>query len=792
MLRGTLGLNHANTSNSTPSEREHKAANFVRAIIEADLASDKHQGRVVTRFPPEPNGYLHIGHAKSICLNFGLAQEFQGQCHLRFDDTNPTKEDIEYANAIQQDIKWLGFDWQDNLFHASDYFERFYEKAQLLIRKGVAYVCSLNEEEIREYRGTVTEAGKPSPYRTRSVEENLDLFARMRAGEFEDGAHVLRAKIDMAAANMKMRDPLLYRIRHAHHWRSGDQWCIYPMYDFAHPLSDAFEQITHSICTLEFENNRELYDWVVRECETEAVPHQYEFARLNLTNMIMSKRKLLRLVQEKRVDGWDDPRMPTIAGFRRRGYTPESIRQFCEMIGVAKANSTVDLGQLEFSVRNDLNFKVPRVLAVPRPLKIVIENYDADKTEQLDASLYPHDVPLEGSRTLPFSREIYIDRDDFMIDPPKKFFRLAPGREVRLRHAYIIKCEKVIQDPESGEITELRCSYDPETLGKTPSDRKIKGTIQWVSAKHGVPARFRFYDRLFLEERPDLADGDFTDYINPHSLDISEGFIEPFAAACDPGDRFQFERVGFFIRDTKDGTAEHPVYNRIVGLRDSWAKQTEGEKGGRTAPQAKAKAKPAAKQPKAPVVKRDPLAEKSPEMAAAFKQLRADFSELSEEDADLLSSDATRVAFFRAAQQAFDQPRLIANWINNEMARELKDRSWDDLKMSGAQLAGLVKLLEKGTISSSIAKDVLSDMLASGDDAAKIVRAKGLEQVSDSHALESIIDEVMSKNPDEVERFRAGEKKLTGFFVGQIMKATGGKANPKMVNQLLQKKMAGK
>ncbi|CAM2007901.1 glutamine--tRNA ligase/YqeY domain fusion protein [Acanthopleuribacter pedis] len=781
-------MSNAETAPNGKPDSETKANNFVRTIIEEDLARNKYQGRVVTRFPPEPNGYLHIGHAKSICLNFGLAQEFNGQCHLRFDDTNPTKEDIEYVHSIQQDIKWLGFDWQPNLFHASQYFEQFYEKAVFLIKKGKAYVCSLNEEEIREYRGTVTEPGKPSPYRARSVEQNLDLFQRMRNGEFEDGTHVLRANIDMAAANMKMRDPLLYRIRHAHHYKTGDAWCIYPMYDFAHPLSDAFENITHSICTLEFENNRELYDWVVAECETEAVPRQYEFARLNLTNMIMSKRKLLRLVNEGLVEGWDDPRMPTIAGFRRRGYTPESIRNFCDMIGVAKANSTVDLGQLEFSVRDDLNFKVPRVLAVAKPLKVVIENYEEGKEENIEGSLYPHDVPLEGSRTIPFSREIYIDRDDFMLEPPKKFFRLAPGREVRLRHAYIIKCEHVVQDPETGQITELRCSYDPNTLGKTPTDRKVKGTIQWVSAAHAVPATLRFYDRLFTMERPDLAEGEFTQYLNPHSLDLAEGFVEPWAATREPGTRFQFERIGFFIRDTKDGRDVHPVFNRIVGLRDSWAKQSEPKSESQPA---KTKATPKAPAPAKPAVKRDPLADKSPEMAAAFKRLKETHAELGDNDLDVLTTDAARVAFFDAALAELDDAKLIAKWMNNEMARELKENGWGALKATGPQLAQLLILRNKGTISATIAKDVLADMLVSGTDPQKIVAAKGLEQVSDSGALEAVIDDVMTANQAEVDRFRNGEKKLMGFFVGQAMKATKGKANPKMINQLIQKKLNG-
>jgi len=495
---------------------------FIRAMVAEDLRTNKYGGRIVTRFPPEPNGYLHIGHAKSCCLNFGIALENRGVCHLRFDDTNPETEDVKYVEAIKEDVRWLGFDWGNKLFHASDYFEKLYEFALILIERGRAYVDSLSEDEIREYRGTVLRPGKESPYRNRSVEENLDLFKRMRAGEFKDGEHVLRAKIDMAAKNMLMRDPVLYRIRHATHYRRGDDWCIYPMYDFTHCLSDAIEDVTHSLCTLEFEINRELYDWVLDNVGIEHPrPQQTEFARLDLDYTVLSKRKLIRLVQAGHVSGWDDPRMPTIAGLRRRGITPEAIRSFCDMIGVDKVNSRVDIAKLDYAVRNDLNQRAPRVLCVLRPLKVVITNYPEEEVEWLDGSYWPHDVPKEGSRKLPLTREIYIERDDFMEDPPKKYFRLAPGREVRLRHAYIIRCEEVLKDPKTGTVTELRCTYDRDTLHGPPADgRKVKGTIHWVSAAHALSCEVRLYDRLFRTADPDDVpeDQDFTANLNPDSL----------------------------------------------------------------------------------------------------------------------------------------------------------------------------------------------------------------------------------------------------------------------------------
>ena len=555
------------------------ASNFIREIVTADRAAGKHGGRVVTRFPPEPNGYLHIGHAKSICLNFGLAQiDPNGKCHLRFDDTNPTTEDHQYVNSIQDDVRWLGFDWGDQLFFASDYFEQLYEHAKNLIRKGAAYVDSLTADEMRSYRGTLTEPGKNSPYRDRAAEENLDLFRRMRAGDFPDGAHVLRAKIDMASPNINLRDPVLYRIRHASHYRTGNTWCIYPAYDYAHPLSDAIEGITHSICTLEFEDHRPLYDWVVEQAGTPHRPQQIEFARLNISYAVMSKRKLLELVEKKLVAGWDDPRLPTIKGLRRRGYTPDAIRAFCEHIGVAKRDAVVEMQLLEHFIREDLNKRSPRVMAVLKPLKIVLDNYPEHVTEMLEAVNNPEDASA-GTRSLPFSRIFYIEQDDFLEDPPKQFFRLAPGREVRLRYAYIIKCVSVTRDPRTGDINELHCTYDPATKsGGAEGQRKVKATIHWVSADHAVEAEVRLYSPLL---RTDLSkipeDHDWTTYLNPQSLERLTGCqVEPSLKGAVPGSRFQFERLGYFCVDLESKAASL-IFNRTVSLKDAWAKIEKGQ-----------------------------------------------------------------------------------------------------------------------------------------------------------------------------------------------------------------------
>ena len=553
------------------SEEKLKPNNFIKDIIDKDREDGKNDGRVHTRFPPEPNGYLHIGHAKSICLNFGLAEEYGGKCNLRFDDTNPVKEDVEYVESIKEDVKWLGFDWEDRLYFASDYFETFYQHALTLIKEGKAYVCSLNAEEMRQYRGTLKEPGKNSPYRDRSVEENLELFEKMKCGEFADGEHVLRAKIDMSSPNLNMRDPVIYRIANAHHHRTGDKWCIYPMYDFAHGLEDSIEKVTHSVCTLEFEDHRPLYDWFLEELGV-FHPQQIEFARLNLTHTVMSKRKLLTLVEKGVVNGWDDPRMPTIAGLRRRGFTPESIRKFAEMIGVAKRASTVDYAMLEYCLREDLNRRSMRVMAVLNPLKVVIVNYPEGQTEELEAVNNPEDESA-GTRTVPFTRELYIEREDFMEDPPKKYFRLSPGKEVRLKHAYYVTCVDVIKD-ENGEVKEVHCTYDPETRGGWSDDgRKVKGTSHWVSAEHGVESEVRVYEKLFEKENPlDTEEGgDFLDNVNPDSLKVTKAIVEPYLKDVETGRNFQFLRQGYYCSDP-DSTPEKPVFNRTVTLRDTWAK----------------------------------------------------------------------------------------------------------------------------------------------------------------------------------------------------------------------------
>ena len=565
-------MNKENDTDSTPS-------NFIREIVKEDIASNKWEGRICTRFPPEPNGFLHIGHAKSICLNFGLATEYGGTCNLRFDDTNPLKEEDIYVQSIIEDIKWLGFSWGDKIFYTSEYFDQLYDWATYLIKKDVAYVDDLDADKIREYRGTPTQPGKNSPFRNRSVEENLDLFKRMKGGEFPDGAKVLRAKIDMASGNLNMRDPVLYRILRAHHHRTGDKWCIYPMYDFAHGQSDSIEKITHSICTLEFEDHRPLYDWIIEKLEIYH-PQQIEFARLNIGYTLLSKRKLLQLVKEEHVSGWDDPRMPTISGMRRRGYTPESIRDFCERIGVAKANSTVEMALLEYCLREDLNKRATRVMVVLRPLKLTITNYPEGQIEELTAENNPED-PGSGTRKILFCRELYIEQEDFMEDPPKKFFRLAPGKEVRLKHAYIIKCEEVIKDSNEN-ITELKCTYDPDSkTGGSTAGRKIKGTLHWVSAEHAKKAEVRMYNHLFVNENPanDQGHPTLNSGLNTDSLEILRDCrVEPSLEEAKPGDRFQFLRMGYFCADSKEFTPDNPIFNRAVTLRDTWAKITKQNK----------------------------------------------------------------------------------------------------------------------------------------------------------------------------------------------------------------------
>ena len=747
----------------------NQSKDFLRTIVEEDLKSGKYK-EVVTRFPPEPNGFPHIGHAKSIAINFGIARDYKGHCNLRMDDTNPTTEDTQYVEALKDAVKWLGFDWGESVYFTSDYFPRLYDYAVQLIKMGKAYVDSLDEETMREYRGTVTEAGKRSKYAQRSVEENLDLFERMKNGEFKDGEHVLRAKIDMSAANMKMRDPLLYRIRHAHHFRAGDTWSIYPMYDFAHCLSDYIEGVTHSICTLEFENNRDIYNWVLDTLELKPPrPYQHEFARLGINYTVMSKRKLLELVEGGQVSGWDDPRLPTIAGYKRRGYTPESILNFCDQIGIAKANSMVDVAQLEFCIRDDLNTKVPRVMCVLDPLKVTIENYEG--SEELDASYYPDDVPKEGSRKVPFSREIYIERDDFMENPPKGYFRLTPEQPVRLKHGFIISCKEVIKDT-NGNITEIKAEYYPDSRsGSDSSGIKVKSAIQWVSAKEAKTVEVRLYDRLFSTEIPEGIED-----LNPDSLKIiKNALIEPAVITDKPDERFQFERQGYFYADPVDYSDATPMFNKIVGLKDSWGK--------------KKKVPESIPEPQAKKVQIDgevvPMSEAEQTL---FDKYTAEFG-LNSEVANTLARDEQLSSFYEEALSLLNSPVSLANIVTNEVARELKQMQASELKFSAKQIAQLVKMIDDTTISNKIAKQVFEEMVKSGEDPTKIVEDKGLVQISDPAEISPIIDEVIAKNPDNVAKFKAGNTKLLGFFVGQVLKATGGKANPKVVNQLVAEKL---
>ena len=763
------------------SAEEASASNFIRDLVQSDQRSGKYGGRVVTRFPPEPNGYLHIGHVKAICLNFGLALEFQGACHLRFDDTNPTTEDIEYVDAIQRDVRWLGFDWQDKLFYASDYYEKLYDFAVELIRRGKAYVCSLSEEEIRAYRGSISEPGTLSPGAARTVEENLDLFARMRKGEFPDSAHVVRARIDMASANMKMRDPLIYRIRHAEHYRTGKAWCIYPLYDFAHCLSDWLEGVTHSICTLEFENNRELYDWFLLALDLPNRPEQTEFARLVLAYTMMSKRKLLQLVEEKLVHGWDDPRMPTIAGLRRRGVTPEALRAFCERIGVSKNNSIVEVALFEHVLREDLNLRAPRVLAVLRPLRVVVETWPEGHVEETDAPYWPADVGKPETRRVPMSRVLYIDREDFLEDPPKDYFRLAPGKEVRLRYGYILRCERVIKDAATGEITEIICSHDPTSHLGANADRKVKGTLHWVSAAHAIEAEVRLYDQLFTVELPGTGEADLAAELNPASLVTVRAQIEPSLASAKPGDRFQFERSGFFCVDL-DSTPGALVFNRTVALKDSWTKTTKA-----SSPEKPEKPEKPLPAPDAAAPARASKSEPAP-LSPEAARLQSTHG-IPAEDARILAGDPTVTAFFEAAVAAHPNAKTLAKWIVNDVLRATKGGSLQGLSFDAAALAELVALLDAGTITGKIAKEVFEQMLLGKGRPAAIIAAQGLTPIADTGTLDPVVDAVLAENADAVARYKAGNLNLLGAFVGMVMKKTGGKANPKLLNELLKKKL---
>jgi glutaminyl-tRNA synthetase len=744
---------------------------FLRLIVEEDLKNGKYK-EVVTRFPPEPNGFPHIGHAKSICINFGIAEDYKGHCNLRMDDTNPTTEDTKYVEALKDAVHWLGFEWNESVRYTSNYFPKLYSYAVELIKMGKAYVDSASEEEIRENRGTVTEPGKRSKYADRTIEENLDLFERMKNGEFKDGEHILRAKIDMSAPNMQLRDPLLYRIRHAQHHRTGDEWCIYPMYDFAHCLSDYIEGITHSICTLEFENNRAIYDWVLDTLGLSAPrPYQHEFARLGINYTVMSKRKLLELVNEKKVSGWDDPRMPTIAGYRRRGYTPESIINFCDQIGIAKANSMVDVSQLEFCIRDDLNKKVPRVMAVLDPLKVTIENYEG--REELDASYYPHDVPKEGSRKIPFSKEIYIERDDFNENPPKGYFRLTPNQSVRLKHAYIITCKEIIKDSD-GNIIEIKAEYNKNSKsGSDTSGIKVKSAIQWVDAKESKKIEVRLYDRLYKNEAPQGLDD-----LNPDSLKIiKNALIEPAVVMEKPDERFQFERQGYFYIDPIDYTDKNPVYNKIVGLKDSYSKKSETR-----APKERRKSTEKKVQIDGEVAPMN-------EIEKALFDKYTNELKLNNEVANTLARDTKLSSFFEKALDENNSAITLANIVSNEVARELKDKEISDLKFSASQIANLVKMVDNETISNKIAKQFYEDMVKTGENPTTIVENKGLVQISDPTVLLPIIDDIIAKNPDNIEKYKAGNTKLFGFFVGQVLKSTEGKGNPKVVNELVTQKL---
>ncbi|EDZ62506.1 glutaminyl-tRNA synthetase [Sulfurimonas gotlandica GD1] len=759
-----------------------ESKDFLRTIVEEDLRSGKYK-EVITRFPPEPNGFPHIGHAKSIFINFGIARDYNGHCNLRMDDTNPTTEDTKYVEALKDAVQWLGFDWGDDVYFTSDYFPKIYDYAIELIKMGKAYVDSTNEEEMRQLRGTVTESGKRSKYADRSIEENLDLFERMKNGEFKDGEHVLRAKIDMSAANMKMRDPLLYRIRHSHHFRAGDKWSIYPMYDFAHCLSDYIEGVSHSICTLEFENNRDIYNWVLDTLGLELPrPYQHEFARLGINYTVMSKRKLLELVEGGQVNGWDDPRMPTIAGYRRRGYTPEAILNFCDQIGIAKANSMVDVAQLEFCIRDDLNTKVPRVMCVLDPLKVTIENYEG--TEELEASYYPHDVPKEGSRKMPFSKEIYIERDDFKENPPKDYFRLTPEQPVRLKHGFIISCKEVVKDA-SGNIIEIKAEYYPESKsGSDSSGIDVKSAIHWVSASHAKTVEVRLYDRLFKDEAPEGVED-----INPDSLQvIKNALIEPAVISQKPDERFQFERQGYFYADPIDYTDTTPVFNKIVGLKDSWTKKTKASESA-----LKSASKPQAKKVQ---VDGEVVAMTEAEQTL-FNKYTA--RSISIEIANTLARDEKLSHFYEEALVHFDNPATdsnkiyapasLANIVANEIARELKEKQLDELKFTPRQVVELAKMVDGMIISNKIAKEVFEEMVKSGESPKKIVDTKGLMQISSIDKIQPIVDEIIAKNPDNVAKFKAGNTKLLGFFVGQVLKATGGKANPTVVNHLVAERL---
>ena len=752
-----------------------RRSNFLSEIIEDDLAAQRTGGRVVTRFPPEPNGFLHIGHAKSIVLNFGLARQYHGRAHLRFDDTNPTTEDPLYVAAIQEDVRWLGYDWGDHLYYASDYFEQMYQCAQRLIRDGKAYVDSQSIDEIREGRGSYERPGTNSPYRNRTPEENLDLFGRMRAGEFADGACVLRGKIDMGHANVLMRDPLLYRIRHAEHHRTANRWCIYPMYDYAHPLEDAFEGITHSFCTLEFESNRELYDWVLDNLGPwDPRPHQYEFARLALGYTVLSKRKLLQLVTDKLVAGWDDPRMPTIAGMRRRGVTPEALRNFAELIGVAKNNSVVDIGKLEFAIRSDLENRSPRAMAVLDPLPLTITNWPKGATESFSLPWWPDEPERGGSRSVPFSGRLYVEREDFSDNPPKGWKRLSPGARVRLIGAFVVQCNEVVRGP-SGEVRELRCTYEPASKGGK-SKVSVRGSLHWVDAAQSLPAEVRLYDRLFDVEQPD-AEGDFIRHLNPRSLVVAKGArIEPALASARPEDRFQFLRQGYFALDPADARSGAPVFNRVIGLKSTWAAKAATPKPRSTAPKKK----------------RAAVGEKSPARAAKLpERLKRYVKELGlpAEQAELLNRSPAVSSFFDGALAVHPRPDSIAKWLLNDLVGLAKGKSLDALPFSGGDFGRFVALADEGRITQAAGRTLLAHLVEQGGDPESLARELRLEKLEDKAAISAAVDRVLASHSAEVARFRAGEKKLLGVLIGAALRETQGTADPGNVRRILAERL---
>ncbi len=757
-------------------------SDFIREVIEEDLRTGKHDGRVVTRFPPEPNGFLHIGHAKAICLNFGVAEQYGGRCNLRFDDTNPVTEGVAYVDSIVADVKWLGFSVGERAFYASNYFEEMYRLAEELIDDGKAYVDHLSDEEIKDYRGSLVEPGRPSPYRERTEKENLALFRAMRAGDLPDGSCVLRARIDLDAPNMKMRDPLLYRIRHVRHHRTGYEWPIYPMYDWAHPLSDGIEGVTHSLCTLEFESNRELYDWVIDNTHVSerhgfSRPHQYEFARLNLDYTVMSKRKLLALVDQGYVSGWDDPRMPTIAAMRRRGIGPEAIRAFADLVGVAKVNSTVDIEKLEFCVRDDLNWTAPRVMGVLRPLKVTITSWPEGKVDEMIGPYFPPDVGKPGERTIPMERYILIEQDDFVFDPPAGYQRLSPGRTVRLRYGPCITCDEVVS--EKGEAVEVRCHHVPDSVGKNPLGVKVSGVIHWVPATQSVPVEVRLYERLFVNARPEDGAGD---ELNPGSLEVVSGArLEPSLAGAEPGSRWQLERVGYFAFDTADSGPGAPVLNRTVTLRDSWQARTQvpapmpAQRTSRTNTRPPKKSRV---EYRAEARVRDPL------LADRFATWPSRYR-LGEGEVDLLTADRPTSDLFEEAVGSGGPPAVTARWVINELPRELGDRPLDEAQLTGKGLAALVLAVESREITITAAKDIFAEMVQRGGDPRQIIDERGLAQVSDEDAIAAIVNEVLAANADKVELYRAGKTGLFGFFVGQVLRSSHGKANPEVVQRLL-------